>query len=386
MRTLDSDECRGFGRSTWLEIDLGRIRGNYHVIRRLVPSKTRILCVVKDDAYGHGAERIAAVLQEEGADWFAVSTLDEALELRSAGIAGHMLVFGSVPVDGVDISIEQDIALTVPNDATALEFASAVPAGKHLKVHLKIDTGMGRNGVLSDEAPAVLRAITEMRKLQTEGIYSHFSCADSDESYSSMQLHRFEKVLHQATVEGIRPPIAHLSNSAGILMMKSAMFDGVRPGLLLYGCSPIEGVPIEGLRPAMSLKTRLVGFKTVPLGYGISYGRTYLTYRPTVVGILPVGYADGYSRMLSNKASVLIRGKRAPVIGRVTMDQTMVDLTEVPGVACGDEVILMGESGDQRITAGDLGSLAQTISYEMLCTIGKLVPRTYRDKTGTETA
>jgi len=150
MRTLDSDERREFGRPTWLEIDLERIRGNYHVIRGLVPSKTRVLCVVKDDAYGHGAERIAAVLQEEGADWFALSTLDEALELRSAGIAGHMLVFGSVPVDGVRVAIEQDIALSVPNDTTASEFASAVPAGKHLKVHLKIDTGMGRNGVLSD--------------------------------------------------------------------------------------------------------------------------------------------------------------------------------------------------------------------------------------------
>lgn len=386
MKTLDSDERREFGRPTWLEVDLERIRDNYHVIRGLVPSKTRILCVVKDDAYGHGAERVATVLQEEGADWFALSTLEEALELRGAGIVGHMLVFGTVPADGVRAAIEQDIALSVPNDGAAAEFASVVPAGKRLKVHLKIDTGMGRNGVLSDEAPIVLRTLNDMRRLQTEGIYSHFSCADSDESYSSMQLRRFEKVLHQATVEGIRPPIAHLSNSAGILTMKSAMFDGVRPGLLLYGCSPIEGVPIEGLRPAMSLKTRLVGFKTVPLGYGISYGRTYLTYRPTMVGILPVGYADGYSRMLSNKSSVLIRGKRAPVIGRVTMDQTMIDLTEVPGVACGDEVVLMGESGDQRITAGDLGSLAQTISYEILCTVGKLVPRTYRDKVGTEVA
>ncbi len=368
-----------FGRSTWLEIDLERIRSNYHVIRGLVPARTRILCVVKDDAYGHGAVRVAQVLQEEGAEWFAVATLEEALQLRQAGIKGRVLVFGYVPPSGVPTAIECGITLSVPNDNVAAELAKAA-LGQRLVVHLKVDTGMGRNGVLADNAMDVLHALRGMKSIELEGIYSHFSCADSDESYSSMQLRRFEKILHQTTVEGIRPPMAHLCNSAGILTMKTATFEGVRPGLLLYGLSPLEGVPIAGLRPAMSMKSRLIAFKQVPGGYGIGYGRTYLTYKPTIVGILPVGYTDGYSRLLSNKASVLIGGKRAPVIGRVTMDQIMIDLSEIPGVTIGDEAVLMGEAGNQRITAGDLGSLEQSISYEVLSTVGKLVPRVYLDR------
>lgn len=379
----DDISLEHFGRPTWLEIDLACVRGNYHVIRGMVPAKTRVLCVVKDDAYGHGAVPVARILQEEGADWFALATLEEALELRSAGISGRMLVFGYVPASGVQEAIAQGIALTIPNDDVAREFVGAA-AGRQLTVHLKVDTGMGRGGVLAEGALDVLHKLNGMKGLDIEGIYSHFSCADSDESYSSMQLRRFEKILHQSTVEGMRPPVAHFCNSAGILTMKAATLEAVRPGLLLYGCSPIEGVPIAGLRPAMSMKTRLISFKQVPAGYGISYGRSYLTYKPTVVGILPVGYTDGYSRMLSNKASVLIRGKRAPVIGRVTMDQIMIDLSDIPGATIGDEVVLMGEAGTQHITAGDLGSLAQTISYEVLSTVGKLVRHVYRDQPGPE--
>jgi alanine racemase len=295
-----------------------------------------------------------------------------------------MLVFGYVPASGIQEAIAQGITLSIASDDVARELAGAA-AGKQLTAHLMVDTGMGRGGVLAEGALDVLRKLNGVKGLDVEGIYSHFSCADSDESYSSMQLRRFEKVLHQSTVEGIRPPLAHFCNSAGILTMKAAIFEGVRPGLLLYGCSPIEGVPIVGLRPAMSMKSRLVAFKQVPAGYGISYGRSYLTYKPTVVGILPVGYTDGYSRMLSNKASVLIRGKRAPVIGRVTMDQTMIDLSDVQGATVGDEAVLMGEAGNQRITAGDLGSLTQTISYEVLSTVGKLVHRVYRDRPKLET-
>jgi alanine racemase len=384
MTREDMMLTRQFGRPTWLEIDLERIRSNYHVIRGLVPTGTHILCVVKDDAYGHGAVRVAQVLQEEGAEWFALATLEEALQLRQAGIKGRMLVFGYVPPSGASTAIEHRIALTVSNDDVARELAEA-SSGQRLTIHLKVDTGMGRGGVLADGAMGVLHALSGMKGLELEGIYSDFSCADSDASYSSMQLRRFEKILHQATVEGIRPPLAHLCNSAGILTMKTAIFEGVRPGLLLYGLSPLEGVPIAGLRPAMSMKSRVIAFKQVPTGYGIGYGRTYLTYKPTVVGLLPVGYTDGYSRLLSNKASVLIGGKRAPVIGRVTMDQIMIDLSEVPGVAVGDEAVLMGEAGNQRITAGDLGSLEQSISYEVLSTVGKLVPRVYLDKADSRT-
>ena len=384
MQREDDVSDERFGRSTWLEIDLASVRGNYHVIRGLVPAKTHVLCVVKDDAYGHGAVPVARVLQEEGADWFALATLEEALELRRAGITGRMLVFGYVPASGVQDAIAQHIALSVASDDVARELVEAA-GGKQLPIHLKVDTGMGRGCVLAEGAMDVLRNLNAMKGIEVEAIYSHFSCADSDESYSSMQLRRFEKILHQATVEGMRPPVAHFCNSAGILTMKAAIFEGVRPGLLLYGCSPIEGVPIAGLQPAMSMKTRVVAFKQVPAGYGISYGRTYLTYKPTVVAILPVGYTDGYSRMLSNKASVLIRGKRAPVIGRVTIDHTMIDVSDIQGVKVGDEAVLMGEAGSQRITAGDLGSLAQTISYDVLCTVGKLVRRVYSDRPQPET-
>ena len=379
MKREDNVSVEQLGRPTWLEIDLACVRGNYHVIRGMVPERTHVLCVVKDNAYGHGAVHVARVLQEEGADWFALATLEEALELRRAGIKGRMLVFGYAPASGVQEAIARGITLSIPNDDVARELVGAA-SGKQLTVHLKVDTGMGRGGVLAEGALEVLYKLNDLKDLKVEGIYSHFSCADSDESYSSMQLRRFEKVLHRSTVEGIRPGIAHFSNSAGILTMKAATFEAVRPGLLLYGCSPIEGVPIAGLRPAMAMKSRLIALKQVPAGYGISYGRSYLTYKPTTVGILPVGYTDGYSRMLSNKASVIIHGRRAPVIGRVTMDQTMIDLSDVQGVTVGDEAVLMGEVGDQRITAGDLGSLAQTISYEVLCTVGRLVRRVYRDR------
>lgn len=373
-----------FGRQTWVEIDLARIRDNYHVIRGLVPSKTRIICVVKDDAYGHGSVPAARVLQQEGADWFALATLEEALELRQAGIKGRMLVLGSVPVSGIQEAIARNITLTISNEDVAHELVEAV-SGHVLTVHLKVDTGMGRGGILADGALDMLHRLAGAKGLNVEGIYSHFSCADSDESYSSMQLRRFEKLLHQLAVEGIRPLIAHFSNSAGILTMKAAMLDAVRPGLLLYGLSPLEGVPIDGLRPAMSMKARIVALKQVPAGYGIGYGRSYLTYKTTVVGILPVGYADGYPRMLSNKASVLIHGRRAPVIGRVSMDQTTIDLSDVPEARVGDEAVLMGEAGNQRITAGDLGSLAQSISYEILSTVGNLMRREYHDRPVDET-
>lgn len=374
-----------FGRPIWLEIDLARIRNNYHVVQGLVPAKTHVVCVVKDDAYGHGSIPVATALQEEGADWFAVATLEEALELREAGITGRMLVLGSVPSAGVLEAVAHGITLTIPDEDTALRLLEAAQ-GRKLTVHLKIDTGMGRTGVLAEDALEVLHHLNGVKGLVVEGVYSHFSCADSDESYSSMQLRRFEKLLHKATVEGIRPPIAHFSNSAGILTMKTAMLDAVRPGLLLYGLSPIEGVPIAGLSPAMSMKTRIVSMKQVPAGYGIGYGRTYLTYKTTVVGLLPVGYADGYSRMLSNKASVLLHGRRAPVIGRIGMDQTTIDLSDIPDARVGDDVILMGEAGSQRITGGDLGSLAQSISYEILTTVGKLVRREYTDRSGLDAA
>lgn len=373
-----------FGRPTWLEIDLERIRGNYRIVRAMVPGKTHVLCVTKDDAYGHGALHVARVLQEEGADWFALSTLQEAVELRQAGIKGRLLVLNDAVPSDVPVAVEQGITLSVPDEETARGLL-ADSAGRGLTVHLKVDTGMGRDGVLVESSLDALRHLHALKGLNVEGIYSHFSCADSDESYSSMQLRRFEKILHQATVEGIRPPMVHLCNSAGLLTMKGALFDGVRIGLLLYGLSPLEGVPIAGLKPAMSLKSRIVACKQVPAGYGIGYGRTYLTYRPTTVALLPVGYADGYSRSLSNKASVIIRGKRAPVIGRVMMDLTTVDVTDIHDAAIGDVAVLMGEADGQRITAGDLGSLAHSISYEVLSTVGRLVPHVYLDKGDPET-
>jgi alanine racemase len=378
MAIENAEAMTGLGRPTWLEIDLARIRGNYSTVRDLVPVQTHIMCVLKDDAYGHGAVRVAGALQEAGADWFALTTLEEALKLRNAGITGRMLVFGNVPKTAVPLAIRHHIAMSIPSQDAGQEMSTSA-GHERVTVHLKVDTGMGRAGVLADGAMDALRSLHELENVDVEGLYSHFSCADSDASYSSMQFRRFEKLLHQATVEGIRPPIAHISNSAGILTMKQAMLEAVRPGLLLYGLSPLEGVPIPGLKPALSFKTRVVACKEVPAGYGISYGRTYLTFKPTLVALLPVGYSDGYSRMLSNKASVLIRGRRAPVIGRVTMDIVMVDVSDVPGVRVGDEVVLIGEAGGQRITAGDLGSLMRSISWEVLTLVGKLVPRVYLD-------
>lgn len=378
MTIENAETMTGLGRPTWLEIDLSRIRANYRVVRELVPAQTHIMCVLKDDAYGHGAVRVAAALQEAGAEWFALTTLEEALKLRNAGITGRMLVFGGVPRTAVPLAIRHHIAMSIPGLDAGQELS--VSAGhERATVHLKVDTGMGRAGVLVDGAMDALRGLKGLENIDVEGLYSHFSCADSDESYSSMQLRRFEKLLHQATAEGIRPPIAHISNSAGILTMKQAMFEAVRPGLLLYGLSPLEGVPISGLKPALSFKTRVVACKDVPAGYGISYGRTYLTFKPTRIALLPVGYSDGYSRLLSNKASVLIRERRAPVIGRVTMDIIMIDVSGVPGAGVGDEVVLIGEAGGQRITAGDLGSMMRSISWEVLTLVGKLVPRVYLD-------
>lgn len=379
MTEIESELRSQTAYPVWLEIDLDRIRGNYRVVRAMVPAKIHILCVVKDDAYGHGMVRVARALQDEGADWFALTDIREAVALRQAGIRGHMLVLGDTAPNDAGTAVDQGIALSISGAEAARDLLKHT-AGRLLTVHLRVDTGMGCSGVLAENALEVLHQLAALHGLQVEGIYSHFSCADSDESYSSMQLRRFEKLLHQATIEEICPPVVHLCNSAGLLTMKTSFFDGVRIGLLLYGLSPLEGVPIAGLKPAMSLKSRIIACKQVPAGYGIGYGRTYLTYRSTRIAFLPVGYAHGYPRLLSNKASVIVRGRRAPVIGRIGMDQTTIDVTDIQDAVAGDEAVLMGEVGSQRITAGDLGSMAQSISYEILSTIGRLVPHVYLDK------
>jgi len=363
---------------TWAEIDLDAIQKNIRSFGKLVGPSVQIMAVVKANAYGHGAAPVARAAMDAGATRLAVHRLTEGIELRQAGIMEPVLIMGYTPPAGAHEIVEWNLT---PSLITS-EFATAVSAiaasqGKTVPLHIKVDTGMSRYGLFPNEVISFLTMLKSLPAVQVEGLFTHFATADArDQTWVLQQIDVFNQIITAARNAGIEIPLIHAANSAGTMKLPQAHYDAVRPGISMYGMDPsTEWEPVFPLYPALTLKSTVSRVRELPAGAGVSYGRTFITQRPTVAALVPVGYGDGYHRILSNKCSVLIRGKRAPILGRVCMDQFVVDVTGIPGVAQDDEVVLVGRQGAERISAEEVASLAGTINYEI--TTG-LLPRVIR--------
>ena len=368
---------------TWAEISLPNIRHNYEAIRRSLPEGCRFLGVVKADAYGHGALPVSRLLQEAGADYLAVSCLDEALELRRGGITMPILILGHTPPEYTGLLIEQGLTQTVSALAKAREYsAEAARLGKSLRVHIKLDTGMSRLGFLCagdyfDIGVGNVIASCQLPNLEPEGIYTHFAVSDEEgeenEAYTREQFDLFQRVIAAVRERGgVEFAIRHCANSGAVVNYPEMALDMVRPGLLLYGYGDDTGD--LGLLPCMRLVTTVSTIKHYEAGTAVSYGRRFVTKRHTRMGVLAIGYADGLPRVLSNKCSFYVAGGYAPQRGSICMDMCMLDLTELPQAAVGDEVEIFGEHNDIEALAKEAG----TISYELLCAVSKRVPRVYQ--------
>ncbi len=365
---------------TWAEVDLDRFGRNIAAIQAAVGHGCKILLVAKADAYGHGAVEISRAAMDAGVAMLGVATLHEGIELRAAGTTAPIVILSPSLLSEVDEIIEHHLTPCV----SSVEFADllsrrCVAHEIISRIHVEVDTGMGRTGVSDQDAAEFLQRVTKMPNLKLEGVFTHFPDADSGNTYfAEEQLRRFHEILADLRSRKIDVPIRHAANSAGILSLPQSWLDMVRPGILAYGFYPSNrvprAIPVEGV---MSFKSRLVQLRSVPAGRFISYGRTYQTKRKTTVGVLPVGYGHGLPWLLSNRGEVLIRGRRAPVIGRVTMDLTMVDVTEIPDASLGDEAVLFGEQGGAGITLEEVAERAETLPYEILCSMGKRVVRVF---------
>ncbi len=368
-------------RPTWVEIDLNAIGSNTRHIKSLVGSSVQVLVALKADAYGHGALKVARTVLQNGATMLGVATVSEAVPLREGGIQAPILVFGYVPRWQMREAVRLGTSVTLySNEAASSLSQAAVALGKSVKVHIKIDTGMGRLGIWYEQMDEIIDLVRKTRSLpglELEGIYTHFAQADAeDQIHAHLQLARFQGVLEMLEEKGLRPPVVHAANSAATLTLPQARFDMVRPGIAIYGMDPSTDVHLPaGFRAALSFKTQVSQVKWIPAGEGISYGSTYITERPTCIAVLPVGYADGFRRSPRNWGSVLIHGKEAPLLGRVCMDQCMVDVTDIPQVRVGDEVVLIGRQGEATLSAEQVAERLRTINYEVVSEILARVPR-----------
>jgi alanine racemase len=371
---------RNIVRPVWVEIDLNAVRHNLAEIRRLIGPTVEIMAVVKGEAYGHGALKIAQTSLQAGAHRLGVALPEEGIALRKAGITAPILVFSPLQTDQAETMVRFDLTPTICmlEPAVALSRA-ATAAGKEVPYHVKIDTGMNRIGIPANEGIVFIKKMRPLPGIFLEGIFSHLATADEgDKEYARFQMKTFNKVIVDLKAEGLLPPKVHLANSAGIIDLPSAYYNLVRPGLILYGMYPSSEVAVEKIRlePAFSLKTKVVFKKRVPQGSTVSYGRKYVTPAETNIVTIPIGYADGWSRRLSGKAEVLISGKRFPIVGAICMDLCMVDVGNEP-VEIGQEVVLIGSQATERITAEEIGVHMGTINYEVTCMINDRVPRRY---------
>jgi len=365
---------------TIAEINLSDLIRNFRQVRSCIPTGCKILAVVKANAYGHGIKEVSKELEYAGVDMLGVAHVEEGIILRESGIKSKILVMGGITDDySVDI-----VRWGLTPVVYTLSFANAlseaaISNSNTLPVHIKVDTGMRRIGVLPEMTGELVGDIVRLKGLRIEGIMTHFAEADlQNREFVREQLDSFNSVCKTIREMGIDIPIRHTANSAAVLDMAESHLDMVRPGIMLYGYSPSSFLsPMADLRPVMTLKSKIVHIKKVPSKTGISYGRTFTTTRETVMATIPIGYADGYSRSLSNLGQVIIKGRLAPVIGRVCMDMTMIDVTDIPGIKQGEEVIIIGGENEVRITADDIAAWTGTISYEVLCGIGERVDRVY---------
>ena len=369
-------------RSTYAVIYLPALLKNIRLVRRRLKPETQFLAVIKANAYGHGITEVGKYLEQSGlVDMFGVAIPEEGVRLRLAGVTLPILILGVTDPDHVPAVVAKDLTPAVfTPELVRLIDRYAKQAGKVVPVHVKLDTGMRRIGVTDEIAlSALLDAFDECQNVRMDGVFTHFAKSESDPVFTYRQAQRFDAFVEQIHARGFTPTV-HAANSGAALDYSALQYDMIRFGISLYGCHPdpkrTEG---SGLSPVMSLYTHISNLKTVSAGEGVSYGLRYVTSRPTKIATLPIGYGDGYKRCLTGKADVLIGGMRCPQVGTICMDQMMVDVSDVPGVHVGDEAVLLGRQGNERITADELAERADTISYEILLSIGDRVPRIYEE-------
>lgn len=367
---------------TWAEVDLDAIAHNIKEIRKITNPNSKIMAVVKADAYGHGFLEVTRTLLENGADRLAVAVLQEGKQLRSRGVSVPILILGASGEEAVEDLINFDITPSV----FTYEFAKALSyraeqKEKVTKIHIKVDTGMSRIGFLAgennEEIVEEILKISRLPYIEIEGIFSHFATSDEyDKEYTLLQYSRFMDVCNKLEEKGLHIPIKHICNSAGIMMYPEMHLDMVRPGVILYGMYPSDEVDKSKLDliPAMTLKSTITHVKEVEAGRGVSYGKEYITENETKIATVPIGYADGYLRKLAHEGKMIVNGVKVPIIGRICMDQCMIDVTNVHNIDKGDEVIIFGREG---VTVDDLAAWLETINYEVSCVIGKRIPRIY---------
>ena len=364
-----------FFRPTWAEINLKNIKFNFKSIKHILPAGVHTMAVVKANAYGHGSIPVSKTLEAQGVNYLGVATLDEALEIKKRGIKCPILILGSILPQEAEIAAKNNITITLCN----IELLKKIEKNRiKTKVHIKVDTGMGRIGVWHEEAIKFVKKVCKVRNIDIEGIYTHFSIAGRDKFFTKYQIKSFADVVKKTEEEGISIKYKHAANSIGLIDWKVSRLNMVRPGIIIYGVYPKKNFSKKiTLKPALSLKTRISFIKDVPAGRSVSYGRTYITQKHTKIGTLPIGYADGYGRILSNKAQVLVKGNPANIVGKVTMDQAMMDLDGIKNAKINDEVVLIGRQKHHEIRIEKLARLAGTIPYEILTGITQRVPRHY---------
>jgi len=386
---------------TWAEINLDAYAHNIRELRRVTRPPARLMAVVKANGYGHGAVEVAREALQNGAQYLGVARINEAIPLRKAGLGAPILIFGYSPPDLAPMLIDYELTQTVYSLSAANALSEqATRKGEIINVHLKVDSGMGRLGFLlevtngtPDDTAAQnpvreIEAITRLPGLMVEGIFTHFATADSaDKSYAGLQLNRFMDFLNRLQKEGLEPPIKHAANSGALIDMPGSHLDMVRPGIATYGLHPSDEVNkrIVDLKPVMTLKSKIIHLKRVPPGFNISYGITFQTKNQTTIATVPVGYADGFNRLLSSRGHMLVHGQRVPIVGRVCMDLTMLDVGRISGVEIEDEVVVFGQQVNETISADEIASSLDTINYEVVSTITGRVPRIYCKSSATKT-
>ena len=369
-------------RAAWAEVDLDALAHNMREIRRLAKKDALVTAVIKADGYGHGATKIAQTLLENGADRFAVAVLDEGIELREAGFEVPILILGFTDKERAEEIVSYDLEQAVYSWELAEAISkAAVKQNKTAKIHIKVDTGMGRIGLKPDkDSVQLIKKISQLPNIVIEGIFTHFAVADAlDKAYTEEQYAKFTWICKELERENVRINVKHCGNSATIIDLPEMHLNMVRAGIILYGLKPSDEVMLDRieLKQVMSLKVRISHVKEIEAGQSVSYGRRFIAEKKSKIASLPVGYADGYTRMLSGKAEALVKGRRVPVVGRICMDQSMIDVTGIEDVKVGDEVVLFGKQGEGFIHIDELAEKLDTINYEIVCMISRRVPRVY---------
>ena len=364
---------------SWAEIDLTAIATNTRAIKRLVGAKTEIIAVIKANAYGHGEVPVARTVLAAGATRLAVHRTIDGVRLRQAGITAPILILGYTPLSGIPLVLKYNLTPTAIDREFVTQLSQA--AEQPVAIHVKVDTGMSRYGLFPAEVLEFVQYVEELPHIWVEGLFSHFATADEAERGPMLaQWHIFQQLLVELQAAGMEIPLRHICNSAGVLALPEAHLDAVRPGILLYGLNPSTECPARyPLRPALTLKSLVVRVRTLEPGSAIGYGRTYTAKRALRAALVPLGYGDGYHRLISNRGAVLIHGQRAPILGRVSMDQIVVDVSHIPGVQLEDEVVVIGQQGHAEITAEEVAAWAETINYEVLTALHPQVVRVYRE-------